>query len=122
MPIKMMGRIEVRLSSRTRLRKEGSSTRNRFWLAQFDRTTSVWGPITLALGFLVSLAAAVRHRRRPLELLPAAVLRRQAPLQERVIGNDRSGVARPVVAERHEPSKRALHVLFRSGVGGGLKP
>jgi hypothetical protein len=28
-------------------------------LAQFDRTTSVWGPITLALGFLVSLAAAL---------------------------------------------------------------
>jgi hypothetical protein len=28
-------------------------------LAQFDRTTSIWGPITLALGFLVSLAAAL---------------------------------------------------------------
>lgn len=28
-------------------------------LAQFERTTSIWGPITLALGFLVSLAAAL---------------------------------------------------------------
>ncbi|MCI9890144.1 hypothetical protein JT358_17080 [Micrococcales bacterium 31B] len=28
-------------------------------LAQFDRTTSIWGPITLGLGFLVSLAAAL---------------------------------------------------------------
>jgi hypothetical protein len=28
-------------------------------LAQFDRTTSIWGPITLALGLLVSLAAAL---------------------------------------------------------------
>lgn len=27
--------------------------------AQFDRTTSIWGPITLGLGFLVSLAAAL---------------------------------------------------------------
>lgn len=28
-------------------------------LAAFDRTTSIWGPITLGLGFLVSLAAAL---------------------------------------------------------------
>jgi hypothetical protein len=28
-------------------------------LAQFDRTTSIWGPITLGLGFLVSLGAAL---------------------------------------------------------------
>lgn len=28
-------------------------------LAQFDRTTSIWGPITLAAGFLVSLGAAL---------------------------------------------------------------
>ncbi len=28
-------------------------------LAQFDRTTSIWGPITLGLGFLISLAAAL---------------------------------------------------------------
>jgi hypothetical protein len=28
-------------------------------LAQFERTTSIWGPITLGLGFLVSLAAAL---------------------------------------------------------------
>ncbi len=28
-------------------------------LAQFDRTTSIWGPITLGLGFLISLGAAL---------------------------------------------------------------
>lgn len=28
-------------------------------LAQFDRTTSIWGPITLGLGFLISLVAAL---------------------------------------------------------------
>lgn len=28
-------------------------------LADFDRTTSIWGPVTLGLGFLVSLAAAL---------------------------------------------------------------
>lgn len=28
-------------------------------LAQFERTTSIWGPITLGLGFLVSLTAAL---------------------------------------------------------------
>ena len=38
-------------------------------LAQFDRTTSIWGPITLGLGFLVSLAAL------SVRVLPTAVLR-----------------------------------------------
>lgn len=28
-------------------------------IADFDRTTSIWGPITLGLGFIVSLAAAL---------------------------------------------------------------
>lgn len=35
-----------------------ASTQTRSGLAAFDRTTSIWGPITLALGLLISLAAA----------------------------------------------------------------
>lgn len=35
------------------------TTERHVLLAQFDRTISVWGPITLFLGFLVSLAAAL---------------------------------------------------------------
>lgn len=36
-----------------------TQTASRDGLAQFDRTTSIWGPVTLGLGFLVSLAAAL---------------------------------------------------------------
>jgi hypothetical protein len=36
-----------------------SKTASLTGLAQFERTTSIWGPITLGLGFIVSLAAAL---------------------------------------------------------------
>lgn len=35
------------------------STKHSAQLAAFDRTTSVWGPVTLGLGLLISLAAAL---------------------------------------------------------------